>query len=117
MRRVVALKKLLLVVAVAGALLQLRKWATNPEIQAGHVGYLYEKPLLVGRGGFRGVVSGPGRAGLGWRMFAVEVDVRPQSWEESFQLHSSEGAPVEFSVFIKVFPDASEKSIREIVER
>jgi len=89
----------------------------NPEIPAGHVGYVYQKPSFLGRGGFRGIVPGPGGAGPGWRLFVEAVDIRPRTYAEPFQVRTADGVPAEFSGYLKIGLDASEPSIRAIVEQ
>jgi hypothetical protein len=51
---------------------------SNPFTPAGHEGYVFESPRVFGKGGFKGVVKGPGNYGASfWRNKAINIDIRP----------------------------------------
>jgi regulator of protease activity HflC (stomatin/prohibitin superfamily) len=79
----------LLLLAAAGC--------SNPYTPAGHEGYVYERPRVVGKGGFRGVVQGPGNYGVSlFRNEVINIDIRPQTYTESFAILAKDDLNVQF---------------------
>ena len=53
---------------------------SNPYTPAGHEGYVFERPRVFGKGGFRGVVQGPGNYGVSlFRNEILNIDIRPRT--------------------------------------
>ncbi len=90
-------------------------FGTNPNTPAGHEGYVYERPRIFGKGGFRGVLTGPANYGVSlWRNEVINVDFRPRTYSESFNILAQDELNVSFpfQVIIKIEPG----SIRTVVE-
>jgi regulator of protease activity HflC (stomatin/prohibitin superfamily) len=72
---------------------------SNPYTPAGHEGYVYERPRVVGRGGFQGVLAGPGNFGVSpFRNEVINIDVRPNTYTEAFQILAKDDLNVSFQV-------------------
>jgi len=72
---------------------------SNPYTPPGHEGYVYERPRVLGKGGFQGSVQGPGNYGLSvLRNEVVNIDVRPQTYTEGFQILAKDDLNVSFQV-------------------
>ena len=72
---------------------------SNPYTPPGHEGYVYERPRILGQGGFQGTVSGPGNYGLSvLRNEVVNIDIRPQTYTEAFQILAKDDLNVSFQV-------------------
>lgn len=72
---------------------------SNPYTPPGHEGYVYERPRLIGEGGFQGTVTGPGNFGVSvLRNEIVNIDVRPQTYTEAFQILAKDDLNVSFQV-------------------
>ncbi len=88
------LEGVLFAAAVAG-----NAGCTNPYTPAGHEGYVYERPRILGKGGFRGVVKGPGNYGVSlFRNEAVNIDIRPKTYTEQFKVLARDDLNVSFRV-------------------
>jgi regulator of protease activity HflC (stomatin/prohibitin superfamily) len=88
---------------------------TNPSTPAGHEGYIKENPRVWGKGGFRGALKGPANYGVSlWRNEVENVDFRPQTYPESFQILAKDELNISFrfQTIIKVKPG----TIRTVVE-
>lgn len=71
---------------------------TNPHTPAGHEGYVFEDPRIFGKGGFRGVVSGPGNYGVSlWRNRIINIDIRPSTYTEQFKILAKDDLNVSFN--------------------
>ncbi|MBU1639280.1 MAG: prohibitin family protein [Proteobacteria bacterium] len=71
---------------------------TNPHTPAGNEGYVYEDPRIFGKGGHRGVVSGPGNYGVSlWRNKIINIDVRPATYTEKFKILAKDDLNVSFN--------------------
>jgi regulator of protease activity HflC (stomatin/prohibitin superfamily) len=90
---------------------------SNPEAEAGHVAYVYVKPLYLGQGGFKKTVPGPGKVGMGWRLEAYQVDIRPNTYREPFKILAKDELNVEFDVQTKIRVKDDESSIQNVVEK
>ena len=112
------MKKILgttLLAAAAAIVLGSSTACTNPSTPAGHEGYVYEDPRLVGNGGFQGVVVGPGNYGVSLRRNqVVNIDVRPATYNETFQIMTQDELNVSFD-FHSVIAVRS-GTVREVVE-
>jgi len=76
---------------------------SNPYTPAGHEGYVYERPRLVGKGGFQGVVHGPANFGLSvLRNEVVNIDIRPQTYTEVFKILAKDDLNVSFDVHVVI---------------
>ncbi len=71
---------------------------TNPEIPAGHEGYIYYTPLIFGQMEFRDDLRGPATTGVSWRLDTINIDMRASSYKEDFELLTSENLTVTFEV-------------------
>ena len=72
---------------------------SNPYTPPGHEGYVYERPRLIGTGGPQGTVTGPGNFGVSiLRNEIVNIDVRPQTYTEAFQILARDDLNVSFQV-------------------
>jgi len=71
---------------------------TNPHTPAGHEGYVFESPRIFGKGGFRGIVNGPGNYGVSlWRNNIINIDVRPETYTEHFKILAKDDLNVSFN--------------------
>lgn len=87
---------------------------TNPEVPAGHEGYVYYQPLIFGKMEYRKSLTGPSSTGVSWRLFVMNIDMRERNYREEFNLLSSDDLKVKFEVNTRI--RLREGSVREIVE-
>lgn len=88
---------------------------TNPSTPAGHEGYVKENPRIWGKGGFRGALKGPANYGVSlWRNEVENVDFRPQTYAESFNILAKDELNISFrfQTIIKVKPG----TVKTVVE-
>ena len=72
---------------------------TNPHAPTGHEGYVFEDPRMVGEGGFRGAVKGPGNYGVSaFRNRIINIDTRPTTYTEEFSILVKDDLNVAFRV-------------------
>ena len=89
---------------------------SNPFTPAGHEGYVYESPRVYGKGGFKGVVKGPGNFGASiWRNKVINIDIRPTTYVEKFNILAKDDLNVSFrfQAVIKVTPDKVAKVVQD----
>jgi regulator of protease activity HflC (stomatin/prohibitin superfamily) len=87
---------------------------TNPYTPAGHEGYVFERPRMLGKGGFRGTVKGPGNYGLSlFRNEIVNIDIRPKTYTEQFKILTSDDLNIAFQFHAVVSVQAG--SIEKVV--
>jgi regulator of protease activity HflC (stomatin/prohibitin superfamily) len=80
---------------------------SNPFTPAGHEGYIFESPRFFGKGGFKGVVNGPGNYGASfWRNKVINIDIRPATYIEQFKILAKDDLNVtfKFEAVIKIKP-------------
>jgi hypothetical protein len=100
---------------IALAVLALLTGCSNPSTPAGHEGYVKENPRIWGEGGFRGALKGPRNYGVSlWRNEVENVDFRPQTYAENFQILALDELNItfRFQTIIKIEPG----TIRTVVE-
>ena len=88
---------------------------TNPHTPAGNEGYVYEKPRIFGKGGFRGVIKGPSNYGVSlWNNKSINIDVRPTTYTENFRILAKDDLNVSFNfhAVLSITPG----SIKEVVQ-
>lgn len=79
------------------ALALLSAACTNPETPAGHEGYVFERPRVMGKGGFRGIVKGPGNYGVSvFRNEVINIDMRPKTYTEQFEILAKDDLNIAF---------------------
>lgn len=89
---------------------------TNPYTPPGHEGYVYEKPRFFGKGGPQGTVSGPGNFGVSiLRNEIVNLDIRPSTYTEAFQILARDDLNVSFQVHAVLAIEAGH--VEEVVLR
>ena len=89
---------------------------TNPHTPAGSEGYVFERPRLFGEGGFQGIVEGPGNFGVSpWRNQAINIDVRPTTFSEPFQILAQDDLNVSFQIHVVLHVQSG--TVQSVVER
>jgi len=88
---------------------------TNPMTPAGYEGYLFKKPYIFGKKEFYGTQIGQTSAGLSWRMFVINIDMRPLTKDEAFELLSKDQLKLHFKAHLIV--SLKSGGIRDIVEK
>lgn len=88
---------------------------TNPEVPAGHEGYVFESPRIFGEGGFRRSIRGPGNYGFSmWRNLTINVDTRPNTYAETFKILAKD--KVNMAVGAQVILSLKPNSVQDVVE-
>jgi regulator of protease activity HflC (stomatin/prohibitin superfamily) len=91
------LKLLTVLLTVCPTLVVAALARTNPYVEPGHEGYIYERPRIFGHGGFQGTVMGPGNFGLSlFRNEAIALDMRPQTHSEEFEVLAQDDLTLQF---------------------
>lgn len=88
---------------------------SNPNTPAGHEGYVFEEPRIFGKGGFRGIVKGPGNYGMSfWRNKIINIDIRPSTYNEDLKILAKDDLNVtfHFHAVIGITPG----NVKEIVQ-
>jgi hypothetical protein len=88
---------------------------TNPVTLAGHEGYVYHQPLVVGQREFVQGQRGPTSTGWRWRQYVTNIDMRVSTYTEGLQIFSSDNLEVSFEAHARI--RLRRGSVREIVER
>lgn len=100
----------------AGFCITLLIGCSNPFTPAGYEGYVYEKPRIFGKGGFQGVVTGPGNFGVSiWRNRAVNIDKRPNTYKESFKIMTKDDLNISFNFHSVI--SVKDNSVKDVVEK
>ena len=108
---------LLLPVALVpvGLLIGVLMFGTNPATPEGFEGYIKENPRMFGKGGYRGSLAGPANYGLSlWRNEAINVDVRPKTYTEHFNILTRDELNISFSFQTIIKPENGK--VKEVVE-
>lgn len=87
---------------------------TNPEVPAGHEGYIYYTPLVFGQMEFREDLRGPATTGVSWRLSSINIDMRAKSYPERFELLTKENLVVSFEVNTRL--RLQKGTVQDIVE-
>ncbi|MCP4448111.1 MAG: hypothetical protein GY811_22660 [Myxococcales bacterium] len=107
------MKRLLLLGSMALAA-SLSTGCKNPEVPAGHEGYIYYTPLIFGKMEYRQSLPGPATTGVSWRLYTTNIDMRARSYKEAFELLTKENLTVSFEVNARLRLRRS--SVKDIVE-
>ena len=91
MKRLILLGSIALVAGLSAG-------CTNPEVPAGHEGYVYYTPLIFGQMEYRESLRGPATTGISWRLSSTNIDMRARSYKENFELLTKENLTVSFEV-------------------
>lgn len=96
--------KSIIAAAMIGGVSSTMTGCSNREVPAGHEAYVYRNPLFFGEGGYIKSVEGPGKTGMGWRIFTENIDVRPQPHTERYEIRMSDQLNVKFDVTLTAAP-------------
>ncbi len=88
---------------------------TNPDVPTGFEGYIYNKPIVLGKMEYRQSLRGPATTGVSWRLYTENVDMRAKSYKEDFQLLTHDNLNVSFEVNTRI--KLLDGSVKEIVEK
>ena len=89
---------------------------TNPHTPAGQEGYVFEDPRIFGKGGFRGIVSGPGNYGVSlWRNRVINIDIRPETYTEQFKILAKDDLNVSFNFHAVI--SVSQGKVLDVVQK
>lgn len=91
-------------------------FGTNPATPEGYEGYVKENPRVFGKGGYRGSLIGPANYGLSlWRNEAINVDVRPKTYTERFNILTKDELNISFSFQTIIKPENGK--VKDVVEK
>lgn len=91
------MRLLLAILTICPAIIIAALARTNAYVPPGHEGYVFERPRIFGNGGFQGTVTGPGNFGVSlFRNESINIDMRPQTHSESFNLLAQDDLTVSF---------------------
>jgi len=103
------------IIVVLGALI-CGIMAHNPNTPAGFEGYVYEEPRVWGEGGFIDDQVGPINHGATiWRHKVVNIDMRPTTYSEVFNILANDDLNVSFRVHAIITPNTG--SVKDVVEK
>ena len=88
---------------------------TNPHTPAGHEGYIFERPRIWGKGGFQGIVRGPGNYGVSlWNNKVIIIDIRPNTYKEHFKILAKDDLNVSFNfqIVLQIEPGNVQKIVQ-----
>jgi len=92
---------------------------TNPEVDAGHEGYIVSRPFYIGSGGYVSTLKGPAKYGITWMKFVIPIDMRTRTYTEPFEGSTSvlakDNLRVEFQAHLIVHIE--ENGARIVVEK
>jgi regulator of protease activity HflC (stomatin/prohibitin superfamily) len=89
---------------------------TNPSTPPGHEGFVFEKPRVFGKGGFRGVIKGPGNYGVSlWRNQVINIDMRPNTYVEQFKILAKDDLNItfRFNAVVALKPNSVKAVVQE----
>ncbi len=109
------IEELIVVIIIIISLIVAGCGYTNPMTPAGYEGYLYKKPYMVGKKEFYNIQIGQTSAGLSWRLFVINIDMRPVTKDEGFELLSKDQLKLHFKAHLIV--SLKSGTIKDIVEK
>lgn len=104
-----------LVALIGGLLAAATVACTNPEVPAGHEGYIHHIPLLFGKMEYTKSLPGPASTGVSWRAFTINIDMRERNYPESFELLTADDLHVKFEVNTRI--RLRPGTVKDIVEK
>jgi|GEM_PF-1272606 len=107
-------KRIALVLAAAATFAFTATACTNPEVPAGHEGYIYHIPLIFGKMEYRKSLRGPASTGVSWRLSTINIDMRQRTYTEMFQLLTADNLRIKFEVNTAI--KLRDGHVKEIVE-
>ncbi len=89
---------------------------SNPHTPAGNEGFVFEDPRIFGKGGYRGVIKGPGNYGVSlWRNRVTNIDMRPITYNEDLKILAKDDLNV--TLHFHAVLSIKENSIKEVVQK
>jgi regulator of protease activity HflC (stomatin/prohibitin superfamily) len=75
---------------------------TNPEVPAGHEGYIHHIPLIFGKMKYEKSLAGPASTGISWRAYTINIDMRERNYPERFELLTQDDLHLSFEVNTRI---------------
>jgi len=89
---------------------------TNPHTPAGNEGFVFEDPRIFGKGGFRGVIKGPGNYGVSlWRNRVMNIDMRPNTYNEDLRILAKDDLNITFHFHAVL--SMKENTVKAVVQK
>ena len=88
---------------------------TNPRTDAGFEGYVYHDPLVLGERIFESTQVGPSSTGLVWREYVNNIDMRPDTYSEEYEIVTKKDMNLTFDSHVRI--SLKSGSIKEVVEK
>lgn len=89
---------------------------SNPHTPAGNEGFVFEDPRVYGKGGFRGVIKGPGNYGASlWRNKVMNIDMRPTTYNEDLQILAKDDLNI--TLHFHAVLSIKEDSVKAVVQK
>lgn len=106
----------LLIGIMVGLIIGLGFLATNPYTPAGHEGYVFERPRIFGKGGFKKSIAGPSNFGLSFlRNTVINIDIRPNTYTEKFRILAKDDLNISFNFHIILAIKSG--SVKDVVDK
>lgn len=102
-------------VALTCVALSLAVGCSNARTGAGHEGYVFHDPLFLGKRAYVGTQVGPASTGLVWRQYVQNIDMRPQTYSEEYQILTRDNLNLAFQSHAKISLKAG--SAKQLVEQ
>jgi len=98
------------------SLLFIATGCSNPNTPAGHEGYVYEKPRIIGSGGYRNTLKGPSNYGVSfYNNKVINIDMRPNTYTENFKILANDDLNISFNFHAVI--SIKSGTVKEIVEK
>lgn len=89
---------------------------SNPHTPAGNEGFVFEDPRIFGKGGYRGVIKGPGNYGVSlWRNRVMNIDMRPKTYNEDLRILAKDDLNI--TLHFHAVLSIKEDSVKEVVQK
>lgn len=90
---------------------------SNPYTPAGHEGYVFEKPIYWGKGGYKATVIGPRNYGLALLQnnVVINIDMRPTTYAEEFNILARDDLNVAFQFHAVIAVESGR--VKDVVQK
>lgn len=89
-------------IAACTGILVLSVGGSNPRTDPGFEGYIYNDPFFLGKREFLGTQVGPVSRGLTWRDKVINIDMRPRTYSEDYEILTKGDLNVSFQSHARI---------------